>query len=212
MDTHEGLLRTTPPFSFVVLSDAHFRSASRGDAPGPSRAAPRPLETEAYAENVDVALAPMMQSLKQDPPAFIVVTGDLVEVPPTLEEARSEMEACLAFFSSHHIPFLVARGNLDSEEAYDSVVMPHLQTLLGQRLSERYYSVDVGGSRIVVLDTTAWGTAGAQSMWLQALLDESQAAGVQRLFLFGHHPIWAPINWSTGWKEVRCNIALWLCV
>ena len=192
MALHKSLGELERPFSFAVVGDTHFRSPKSPSEPDGKIYPLRPLDAEEYAENVDYALVPMMEALKAESPAFIVITGDIVEAPgqASAAEGRAEMQAALDFFGSYEIPMLFARGNRDAEDAFDEVILPYLSRTLDWRLESRHYFTDVAGCRIVVLDTTDWKAGGAQREWLEGVLRQGQDTDLDRIFLFGHHPIW----------------------
>ncbi len=188
MDFQKVLGQIERPFTFAVVGDTHFTQPEFLPDPDLSAAALRPLDADQYIQNVDYVLAPMMDALKAEDPAFIVMTGDLVEGQGDL--GRAEMQAGLDFFTSYGIPLLLARGNHDRPEAFAEVVLPYLSRGLGWDVEEAHYFTDVAGCRLVLLDTTTWKSGGEQHRWLEGLLNQSRSIDIERTFLFGHHPIW----------------------
>ena len=122
MDFQKVLGQIERPFTFAVVGDTHFTQPEFFPDPDLSAVAFRPLAADQYIQNVDYALAPMMDALKVEDPAFIVMTGDLVEGFGEGEVGRAEMQVGLDFFASYGIPLLLARGNHDRPEAFAEVV------------------------------------------------------------------------------------------
>jgi hypothetical protein len=186
----EALDEIELPFTFAVVGDAHFtRPELYPDLDRVARGT-QAQDVAKYVENVDYALVPMMESLKAQAPSFVVMLGDLVEGHRDPERYATDLQAGLDFFSSYDLPLLVARGNRDGVEAFDRILYPHLSPLVGRPLEATYYYADVAGSRLILLDTAAWKTDGAQHAWLERLLKEPPGSDVGRIFVFGHHPIW----------------------
>ncbi len=190
MQFHRVANQIKRPITFAVVGDTHFSHPKFYLDPNREQTRSRPLKVEKYIENVHHVLTPMMEVLRKEAPDFIAMTGDLVEGHAGSDLARSEMEACLSFFDGFDVPILIAKGNHDSEDAFDHVVRPFLSGTLGWTPEERYYFVDVAGCRLIFLDTTEWRTGGEQCSWLEALLKQEEEIRVHRIFVFGHHPIW----------------------
>ncbi len=190
MDGPDNLSDIERPFTFAVVGDTHYshpRFYPDLDQMPTSR---RPLPVENYLENVNYVLSPMMEALKEASPAFVVLTGDLVEGSGNVGLAREEMQAGLDYFESFGMPVLVSRGNHDAVQVFSEVVLPRLSGRLGFELEDTYYFTDVAGCRLVFLDTGAWISQGRQGRWLSDLLNRGVERGVERTFVFGHHPIW----------------------
>ncbi len=188
MDFHHVLSQVERPFTFAVVGDTHFTLPKFSPDPDGRRTALRPLDVDQYVENVAYVLSPMMDALKAEAPAFVVMTGDLVEGHG--DPGRAEIQAGLDFFDSYGLPLLLARGNHDRVEAFGEVVQPYLSRVLGRELEEGHYFTDVAGCQLVVLDSTTWKHGGEQHRWLEDLLKQSRNIDIDRTFLFGHHPIW----------------------
>lgn len=182
----EALAHLTQPFSFAVVSDTHFVTR---DFIGYDLDGSRPLDAEAYVENVTYSLAPMMDALRTLKPDFLVLTGDVAEPRANVEDHRKDLQAALDFFATCDIPMLIVRGNQDGDEVYDEVVLPRTVQLLGYTPEAHYFSFEVGDSQFIVLDTSFW--CSDQCHWLEGILAHRSQAAVERTFLFGHHPIWA---------------------
>lgn len=190
MESHLNtpLATVTPPFTFAVVGDTHFaRVPAQREfvwkAPGT-----RPLDAGKYVENVDYSLVPMMESLREAEPAFVLLTGDLAEGQGSQVEPE-ELESAIRFFSRHELPLLFARGNHDPSPAYETSVLPRIGRVLGRDVSRSYYTFEIGGCRVAVLDSTTWGESDAQKNWFEDLL-VSSASDDRRLFVVGHHPVW----------------------
>lgn len=178
------------PFTFAVVGDTHFLHSKFGQPAGDTGGSFRPLQVDQYLESVQYVLMPMMASLKAASPAFLVITGDLVEGHQDVELAFDEIKEGLEFFEGYGIPLLFACGNRDRVEAFDGVVRPYLGRWLGRTPHERFFFLDVAGCRLIFLDTPSWTRKGAQREWLELTLNGREAAGIDRTFLFGHHPVW----------------------
>ncbi|MDP6041116.1 MAG: metallophosphoesterase, partial [Candidatus Latescibacteria bacterium] len=100
----EALAHLAQPFSFAVISDTHFVTR---DFLGQNVDVTRPLDIGAYVENVTYSLAPMMDALRTLKPDFLVLTGDVAEPPPDLEDHRKDLQAALDFFATCDIPMLI---------------------------------------------------------------------------------------------------------
>ena len=190
MNLQEVGQRLEKPFTFAVVGDTHFLHSKFGRPTGDTGGSFRPLQIDQYLESVRYVLMPMMASLKEVSPEFLVITGDLVEGHHDVELAVDEIKEGLEFFEGYGIPLLFACGNRDRVEAFDSVVLPYLGRWLGRTPRERFFFLDVAGCRLIFLDTPAWKRKGAQRKWLELALNDREAAGVDRTFLFGHHPVW----------------------
>ena len=190
LDTPGTLADISRPFTFAVIGDTHYSHPKFYPDLEQSPASRRPLAIEKYIENVDYVLTPMMEALQESSPSFIVLTGDLVEGSRNEGLAREEMKAGLDYFESYGIPVFLARGNHDAVQVFNEVAMPRVAERLGWVPEETYYFWDVAGCRLVFLDTGAWISQGRQSRWLDDLLRRGRELGIDRTFVFGHHPIW----------------------
>ncbi|MDA0748494.1 MAG: metallophosphoesterase [bacterium] len=190
MNFQQMLHQIERPFTFAVVGDTHFSHPKFYPDLEQDASSRRPLKVEKYIENVHYVLSPMMEALKAEAPAFVVLTGDLVEGHRDAQLAQEEMRAGLNFFDGYGMPVLVTRGNHDTVEAYDGVIGPYLGQQLGWKPEARYFFVDVAGCRLIFLDTENWRCGEAQSLWLERLLEQSEEIAIERTFLFGHYPIW----------------------
>jgi|GEM_PF-1492550 len=182
----EALAHLAQPFSFAVISDTHFVTR---DFLGQNVDVTRPLDIGAYVENVTYSLAPMMDALRTLKPDFLVLTGDVAEPPPDLEDHRKDLQAALDFFATCDIPMLIVRGNSDGEGIFDDVVLPCTELFLGHAPEVHYFSFEIGKSQFIVLDTSFW--CQDQCHWLEDILYSRSQDIVERTFIFGHHPVWA---------------------
>ena len=180
--------RLDKPFTFAVVGDTHFLHPKFGRQTDGSGVSFRPLQVDQYLESVQYVLMPMMDSLKEASPAFLVITGDVVEGHQDVELAIDEIKEGLEFFEGYGIPLLFACGNRDRVEAFDGVVRPYLGRWLGGTPHERFFFLDIAGCRLVFLDTPAWTRNGPQRQWLERTLASREDEGIDRTFLFGHHP------------------------
>jgi len=186
----KGIDRTERPFSFAVVGDTHFARPEFFPPTDRPRNPNRAEVIEASLENVRYSLIPMMESLKKAEPAFVVLTGELAETDRRGEEGQADLQAALSFFEGFDLPVIPIRGNHDRAEDASVVLRAHLSKTFGLSTHEDFFHFDAAGCRFVMVDTTEWHAGGAQEAWLERLLSRSASDGVDRTFLFGHHPVW----------------------
>ena len=190
MNFGTALSRIERPFTFAVVGDTHFTKAEFRTNAGDQAHHSYDLTPEGYIENVSLVLEPMRETLKSLSPEFIVMTGDLVEGGLVSGFARAEMSACLRFLDGFEIPLLLARGDHDESNVFGDVVLPYLSKRMGWEFATPYYFTDVAGCRLVVFDTGSWTSGCSQLGWFQKLMRECKEDRIDRVFVFGHHPIW----------------------
>lgn len=185
-EPNPGLSETTRPFTFAVVGDLHFGLPS-AQTELPLGAAHRdPSTIERFAENVDYALVPMVEALRDEDLAFVVQTGDLT----ARENDEVEVREALRCLGRAGVPVLYARGDRDEAAGWDRLVRPRVDRALGDEGTGSYYTAEVGGCHLIVLDTSVWDPEGAQAAWFEAALDGAAERGGP-VFVFGHHPVWS---------------------
>jgi hypothetical protein len=172
------------PFTFAVVGDAHIaRPPLQTALPIPQSAGASAYETA--VENVEYAVRPMLRSLRNEGCAFTVFTGDLCEPLPGTDPSDEDLVEALRVVHSGGLPALFARGESDPERPFEDRALAAVEEAFGRRPGRSYYHTDVAGCRLVILDTTAWDSA--QAEFLRMAL--STGGAVDRLFVFGHHPL-----------------------
>jgi predicted phosphodiesterase len=176
---------TTRPFTFAVIGDLHFGLASSGTDLALDAVLQDPSIVERFVDNVEYALEPMAEALRQEDLSFVVQTGDLTA------RGRNplELRAATRFLRGLDCPVLVARGDKDEGELFDEIVLPLLARNLGRESVPRFYTAEIGGCHFVFLDTSTWDPDGDQAEWLEIALDRADRQG-GHVFVFGHHPVW----------------------
>lgn len=164
---------SSPPFFFVQLSDPQLGmfEADRGFA----------QETA----NFTFAIA----AINRLRPAFVVITGDLVNNAGHAGERReyARLRATIA----RDIPVYEMPGNHDVENAPTPATVAAYRRLHGAD----HYAFTYRTLRGLVLDSTLIHTpdkapaeAAAQQAWLEAELARAQSAHTPHIVIFQHHP------------------------
>jgi 3',5'-cyclic AMP phosphodiesterase CpdA len=141
------------PFVFIHASDSHF---GVGEASQPIR--------DRFGE-----LARQANELR---PAFVIVTGDLVNDGNNPEELAAMDEALKAF----RVPVRLLPGNHDDLAAYRAHFGP------------AYYRFTVNNCEFVCLDSTGLAMATEQWLWLEDTLLDARRRGRTHIFLAMHEP------------------------
>jgi len=164
-------------FFFIQMSDPQFGMfASRDAAPDDGSFPETPLYEAAIAA---------ANRLK---PAFVVITGDLVQVPTDAEQHAELIRITGQLDES--IPMRLAPGNADLGNT------PSAESLARYRgkFGEDYYSFDHQGSHFVVVNSClAFDPSDVEDEWDRELTflrdDLSKARGAEHIVLFMHHPL-----------------------
>jgi len=167
-ENHVALeLKVPPAFRFVAFGDTRFHD---------------PSDTEAANAAVRRAL---VAAIDKENPAFVSIGGDVVyagENPQDWQVWDSET----AIWREHKIPVYPAIGNHD--------LKGHLHTALSNYFARfpelqesRFYSVRLGNSLMLVLDSALDEVSGPQSDWLRSQLDHLSSP-TDFVFLVFHHP------------------------
>src|SRR5580700_1488499 len=167
-ENHVALeLKVPPAFRFVAFGDTRFHD---------------PSDTEAANAAVRRAL---VAAIDKENPAFISIGGDVVylgENPQDWQVWDSET----AIWREHKIPVYPAIGNHDLKGNLHTALsnyfarFPELQ-------DSRFYSVRLGNSLMLVLDSALDEVSGPQSDWLRSQLDHLSSS-TDFVFLVFHHP------------------------
>jgi acid phosphatase type 7 len=167
-ENHVALeLKVPPAFRFVAFGDTRFHD---------------PSDTEAANAAVRRAL---VAAIDKENPAFISIGGDVVYVGENPQDWQV-WDSETAIWREHKIPVYPAIGNHD--------LKGHLHTALSNYFARfpelqesRFYSVRLGNSLMLVLDSALDEVSGPQSDWLRSQLDHLSSS-TDFVFLVFHHP------------------------
>jgi len=162
-------LKVPTEFRFVAFGDTRFHD---------------PLDTQPANPAVRRAL---VAAIDQEHPQLVSIGGDIVySGDNTSDWAVWDTET--KTWRDHSIPVYPALGNHD--------LKGNLNTALGnyfarfpQLDNSRFYSVRMGNSLMLILDSSLDETTGPQGDWLRDQLD-ALPAGVDFVFLVLHHPLY----------------------
>jgi 3',5'-cyclic AMP phosphodiesterase CpdA len=132
-------------------------------------------------------------------PAFVVISGDLVNSPSIA--AYQRVRAVVAELEGI-APVLLGLGNHDDRALFRHVVLDGA----GEPTAPYRYVTTIGGLRVIMLDSTVAGEVGGrigsdQLAWLDAQLRESASSGTVVIL---HHPVLQPFaiphpSWQPDW-------------
>lgn len=167
-ENHVALeLKVPSNFRFVAFGDTRFHD---------------PADTEPANPAIRQAL---VAGIDKQSPAFISIGGDIVYNGENVKDWQV-WDSETAIWREHKIPIYPALGNHD--------LKGNLQSALGNYFARfpeiqdsRFYSVSIGNTRMLVLDSSLDEVAGPQSEWLRSELDHV-APSVDFVFLTFHHP------------------------
>ena len=122
-------------------------------------------------------------------PAFVIITGDMVQDPNDLEQINEVKRICKKL--DDNTPIFFAPGNCDVGNSPTH----ELLTLYRERFGKDYYSFDHEDVHLLVLNTPIiFDSSSVEKDWEIQLdfivSDLEQARGnKQRIIVFGHHPL-----------------------
>ncbi len=146
-------------------------------------------------------------------PAFVLVTGDLVEDALRVgeEEARSYFDIYIEQISKFPVPVWSVPGNHDifGIERHRSLVSPkhplYGKNMYRERLGPNYYSFDFGGIHFVALDT-----ADVDDLWYYGHVDATQLEWLKGdlavvptsrpVVTFNHIPLLSAVDVLAGFR------------
>ncbi len=129
----------------------------------------------------------IVAAIDRDRPAFISIGGDIVYSGDSGSDWAvydSETQA----WRDHNIPVYPALGNHDLR-GDPNIALPNYFARFPQLANSRSYSVHIGNSLLLVLDSSLDETTGPQGDWLRAQL-ETLPNAVDFVFLVLHHPLY----------------------
>jgi acid phosphatase type 7 len=178
--THHVALELKVPteFRFVAFGDTRFHD---------------PLDTQPANPAVRKAL---VAAIDQEHPQFVSIGGDIVYSGDNAND-WAVWDTETKTWREHGIPVYPALGNHD--------LKGNLNTALGnyfarfrQLDNSRFYSVRMGNSLMLILDSSLDETTGPQGDWLRDQLD-ALPAGLDFVFLVLHHPLYT----SSSGEEIH---------
>jgi len=155
------------PFHFVIYGDARFHD---------------PKDTEAANPPVRQAL---VQAIAQVNPAFVSFGGDIVYNGDDANDWKV-WDSETAVWRANNIPVYPALGNHDLH-GDEKVALANYFQRFPDLKSNRYYSVRVANTMMLVLDSALDETSGPQGQWLTKKLDDIPG-DVDFVFIVLHHP------------------------
>ena len=165
--------RQAAPFFFIQMSDPQFGMFAD--------------DTEFTQETVNFEMA--IATANRLRPAFVVITGDLVNKP--LDRAQVDEFERIAAGLDKRIPLYRVAGNHDVE----NVPTPETIAAYVQRQGPAHYAFRQGPVAGIVLNSSlihspakAPALLDAQRAWLEQELAAGRQAGARHLIVFQHHP------------------------
>lgn len=167
-ENHVALEQKVPAnFRFVAFGDTRFHD---------------PSDTEAASAPVRRA---MVAAIDKENPAFVSIGGDVVyngESPKDWQVWDSET----AVWRDHKIPVYPAIGNHDLKGNLNAALSNYFARFPELQRS-RFYSVGLGNSLMLVLDSALDEVSGPQGDWLRSQFDHLSPS-TDFVFLIFHHP------------------------
>jgi Icc-related predicted phosphoesterase len=160
-------LKVQGDFRFVAFGDTRFHD---------------PSDTQPANATVRKAL---IAAIDEEHPAFVSIGGDIVysgEDPKDWAVYDTETKS----WREHNIPVYPALGNHDLKGDQNTALANYFARF-PQLDTSRFYSVRMGNSLMLVLDSSVNETSGPQGDWLRSQLD-ALPASVDFVFLVLHHP------------------------
>jgi acid phosphatase type 7 len=167
-ENHVALeLKVPATFRFVAFGDTRFHD---------------PSDTETANAAIRRAL---VAGIAKENPAFVSIGGDVVyngESPQDWEVWDSET----AIWREHKIPVYPAIGNHDLKGNLQAALSNYFARF-PEIQGSRFYSMRLGNSLMLVLDSALDEVSGPQGDWLRSQLDHL-ASSTDFVFLVFHHP------------------------
>jgi acid phosphatase type 7 len=160
-------LKVPSDFRFVVIGDTRFHD---------------PSDTQPANGTIRQAL---VAAIDREHPAFVSIGGDIVYSGENSND-WAVYDSETKTWRDHGIPVYPALGNHDLK-GNPNIALPNYFTRFPQLANSRFYSLRMGNSLMLILDSALDETTGPQGDWLRAQLD-SLPATVDFLFLIFHHP------------------------
>jgi acid phosphatase type 7 len=167
-ENHVALeLKVPSTFQFVAFGDTRFHD---------------PSDTEPANPAIRHAL---VTAIDKENPAFISIGGDIVYTGDDVKDWKV-WDSETAIWREHKIPIYPAIGNQDLKGDLQSALGNYFARFPEIRQS-RFYSVRMGNTLLLVLDSALNEVSGPQGEWLNAQLDHLSGS-TDFVFLIFHHP------------------------
>lgn len=160
-------LNVPPVFQFVAFGDTRFHD---------------PSDTVPADPAIRHAL---VAAIDRENPGFISIGGDIVYKGDDSKDWQV-WDSETAVWREHKIPVYPALGNHDVKGNLQTALANYFARFPDIRQS-RFYSVRIGNTLMLVLDSNIEELAGSQGDWLRAQLDHLPAS-VDFVFFIFHHP------------------------
>ena len=169
--THHVALELKVPteFRFVAFGDTRFHD---------------PLDTQPANPAVRKAL---VAAIDQEHPQFVSIGGDIVYSGDNAND-WAVWDTETKTWRDHSIPVYPALGNHDLKGNLN-IALGNYFARFPQLDNSRFYSVRMGNSLMLILDSSLDETTGPQGDWLRDQLD-ALPAGLDFVFLILHHPLY----------------------
>ncbi len=160
-------LKVPTEFSFVAFGDTRFHD---------------PSDTQPANPAIRKAL---VAAIDQVHPAFVSIGGDIVYSGDNAND-WAVWDAETKAWRDHSIPVYPALGNHDLK-GDQNIALGNYFARFPQLENSLFYSVRIGNSLMLILDSALDEATGSQGDWLGEQLD-SLPSGVDFVFLVFHHP------------------------
>jgi len=160
-------LKVSDKFNFVAFGDTRFHD------PGDTQPA-----------NAAIRQA-LVAAIDKEKPAFVSIGGDVVYAGDNPKDWEV-WDAETSVWRQHNIKVYPALGNHDLK-GDEKVALGNYFARFPELQSSRYYSVSMGHSLMLVIDSALEEISGRQGDWLRAQL-EHLPADLNFVFLVFHHP------------------------
>jgi acid phosphatase type 7 len=160
-------LKVPDKFSFVAFGDTRFHN---------------PADTQPASPAIRQAL---VAAIDKENPAFVSIGGDVVYVGDDPKD-WAVWDAETAAWRRHDIKVYPALGNHDLK-GDEKVALGNYFARFPELHGSRFYSVQMGKSLMLVLDSALEELSGPQGDWLHAQL-EHLPANLNFVFFVFHHP------------------------
>jgi Icc-related predicted phosphoesterase len=127
----------------------------------------------------------LVAAIDQEHPAFVSIGGDIVYSGDNADD-WAVWDAETKAWRDHGIPVYPALGNHDLK-GDPKIALGNYFARFPQLENSRFYSVRMGNSLMLILDSLLDETTGSQGDWLREQLD-SLPSGVDFVFFVFHHP------------------------
>jgi|SRR5208337_2253789 len=167
-ENHVALeLKVAKEFRFVAFGDTRFHD---------------PADTEAANPGIRHAL---VAAIDKEKPAFVCIGGDIVYVGDNPKDWQV-WDSETAIWREHKIPVYPVLGNHDLKGDLQTALRNYFARF-PEIQNSRFYSLQVGNTLMLVLDSSLGELSGVQGDWLRSQLDHLPSSA-DFVFLLYHHP------------------------